>query len=186
MKKLQFLTFAAIFLFAINASAQTITIPDDLEEPVGEFLVPVDVDFSEENVGAFELRISYDGNVLDYKGITNEHTDISGASSSQAGTNPIVVTWASSNDISPEGKLFDIEFEGLEVGTSSLTFVNPNTGATDGSNFWEDDTSGSLISTTFNNGFITVTPAIPLSNWALAVTGVLIAVFVFFRMRRIM
>lgn len=185
MKKFQFLTFAVLLLFAISASAQSITIPDDLEEPVGDFLVPVNVDFTGENVGAFELRISYDGNVLAYEGITNVDGAISNVvQSSASGANPIIISWSSNNEISPEGKLFDLEFEGLEVGTSSLTFEDANNDGTGGSNFWEEEGGTGLITTTFNDGFITLTAAIPLSNWALVLAGVLMTLFVVFRMRR--
>ena len=185
MRQSQFLTFAAALLFAISASAQTITIPDDMEEPVGNILVPVNVDFTGVDVGAFELRISYDGDVLEYKGITNRDGAISAAIASDPEENPIVITWSSSTSIQPVGKLFDIEFKGLEVGTSSLTFLDANNDDTDGSNFWSDDPQVNLITTTFNDGFIALTATIPLSYCAMVLSVVLMILFVVFRMRRI-
>lgn len=203
MKKNLLFNLAITLLFSISAWAQTGTTsltltvgdkinPMSLQDVAGPIEIPVYLVFDEDvNVGSFEFIIDFDDNVLTFDG----HTAGSGvpAAGSMLSDTPssgnLRVSWGSTTSITnisltDDDILVTLEFTAV-VGDSQLDFVNPNI-TPGGSAFFEgDDDETGQISTTFNDGFITISPAVSLSMWAFFLTAGLIIIFLAFRTVRL-
>lgn len=201
-KKNPLLSLAIVFLFSIGAWAQgttslTLTVGDktnpmSLEDVAGPIEIPVYLEFTDAtvNVGSFEFIIDFDDSVLSFDG----HTAGAGLaaavnlSSNTPSAGNLRVAWSGSPEIdsttlTDDDVLVTLEFTAI-VGVSSLTFVNPND-TPSGSAFFADTASTTLVSTTFENGFITISSAVPLSMWAFFLMAGLIIAFLAFRAVRL-
>ncbi len=202
MKKNLLLSLAIIFLFSIGAWAQgttslTLTVGDktnpmSLEDVAGPIEIPVYLEFTDAtvNVGSFEFIIDFDDSVLSF----DSHTPGTGLAaagnltSNTPSAGNLRVAWSgspviSNTNLTDDDILVTLEFTAL-VGDSQLDFFNPNV-TPGGSAFFADTASTTLVSTTFENGFITITSAVPLSMWAFFLMAGLIVVFLAFRAVRL-
>jgi hypothetical protein len=202
MKKNLLLSLAITLLFSINAWAQgttslTLTVGDktdpmSLEDVAGPIEIPVFLEFDDPsvNVGAFEFIIDFDSSVLSFDGLLPGAglAAIANLSSNIPSAGNLRVAWSGSPEIN-NGTLTDddilvtLEFTAL-VGDSQLDFIDPNV-TPGGSAFFADTASTTLISTTFNDGFITIASAVPLSMWGFFLMAGLIIAFLVFRAVRL-
>jgi hypothetical protein len=193
MKKNLLLSLAIIFLFSIGAWAQgttslTVTIESG-EYVEGAIDVPVRLVFDDPSVGvgSFDLIVDIDDlTVLSIQGATLGSGVPTGLTPPIVGSNPFTVSYASTTSVTnttlTDDLLLTLQFNALMPGTSSLTFNFVGTTTTE---FYENDNSTGPISTTYVNGFITITSAVPLSMWAFFLMAGLIVAFLAFRVVRL-
>lgn len=173
MKNYFYLTFALCFLCLNNLFSQDAIVSiDHVTKSSGEIAVPLNVDFSLEDVCSFGFFIHFDEDHLTFKGAGN--LALFGIGVSPAYSNsPIQINWFSINATNFEGKLLDLIFE-YHGGDSEITFgfdVNEMSEVSDCDAIAYDNV-------TFNNGSISLIPPVPLTNWAIALGFVLIAIFI--------
>jgi hypothetical protein len=207
MKKNLLLSLAITLLFSISALAQTgttsltLTIGDKtnpllLEDVAGSIEIPVFLQFTDDvEVNSFDFRIEFDGTTLQYDG-AEINSEVPGANAFQEGSlfpaNPLAVTWAFASLTEPgivsttltDDLLLTLKFTAF-VGTSSLTFVGKNVQSTGSAFYSGSDGLTGQISTTFTDGFITISSAVPLSMWAFFLMAGLIIAFLAFRAVRL-
>jgi hypothetical protein len=183
MKKLIVLFLALSSIFALNLNAQnTVTIGDVTALP-GLVDIPIDVNFGVvTNTCSFDLTINYNTSQLTWVGIAN----VNGTLPSPAPTvsfpsvGQVKISWLSGSVGSAiNGKLLDMQFT-YAGGNSDLTFSAPAAGVVELGNC----TGPSPIATTFNDGSITESALVPVSNWAIFLGIGLIVVFMAVGMRR--
>jgi hypothetical protein len=192
MKKNLLLSLAITLLFSISALAQigtrslTVTIESG-EYVEGNIAVPVILEFNEDvTVGAFTLEIQIidvvGTNVLGVLDATAGPGLPAGLTSPVAGTNPFTVSFANnpginSSTLTTDDILIYLDFD-ASVGISSLTFIGTTA-------FYENEAGTDLITSTFNDGLITVSSAVPLSMWGFFLMAGLIIAFLAFRAVRL-
>jgi hypothetical protein len=200
MKKNLLLSLVIIFLFSIGAWAQTasltVTIDNDLEDVTGPVEIPVYLEFTDPavTVGSFDFIIQYDESVLTYTSALAGAIPAGGGLQASFNTpNQVNLAWAANPATSPivsstltatDDLLLTLSFNAV-VGTSSLTFIDKNI-QPNGSAFYVGTASDTgQISTTFNDGFITIASAVPISMWAFFLMAGLIVAFLAFRVVRL-
>lgn len=174
MKKLFTLFIALGFLYSVNAYAQapyaTIGLPDDMQISSGSVNIPVEVDFSLNEVCNFDFYIEFDDTYLNFTGLINQDPGFPGFifADGPGSTSPLHVFWISfgGTPTSFQGKIFDLSFDYLG-GDVEIAFVLP-----------EDDPNnytsvGNCMGDEFTNieysgtGAISLAPPVPLSNLAI-------------------
>ena len=189
-------TFLCLILlgFAVNTMAQnTVNIPD-VTTPPGTVSVPVEVDFSDYPVGAFQIEVSFDDNDVNYAGATQtdfESTYSEVNATFEAGDSEVRLGWAGSVTSTFTGDLIILNFKDKDfVGVTSLTFTQTSydPGDTDPSDdpSWlaDDDAPPAVVTTSFSDGSITFVSPVPLSIWTIVLALGLIATFAVIRFYR--
>ena len=90
-------------------------------------LVPVSVgDLTDEGVTSFEMKVTYDPDIIRVDGISQENSLTEGITPTLNLNNPgeMIVSWASVSPLEGDGALFQIRFSPLQTGVSSLLFEN--------------------------------------------------------------
>ncbi len=205
MKKNLLLSLAITLLFSISALAQTasltVTIDENIQEKAGIIEVPVYLVFEPGaafDIGSFNLEISFNDpdviidnidNMVAIPGFTtdeflfDDNVDNNIISISWASDGSIFTPFIQSTGSLTDDILFTLQFEG-KVGTSSFIFLDQNVDLTTA--FYEGGTAGTdQIIAEFNNGSITISPAIPLSQWAFFISAGLIVLFMVLRAIRL-
>ena len=189
MKKYLMLSLLIIFVFAFNLKSQdnlSVTISSK-NYSAGTIEVPVKLEFIDPTlqVGAFDLRIEIDDpSVLNVLSANPGPGLPAGMISPVAGSNPFVVSWASTSGLVSTSLTDDLLLTlvmDASAGTSSLTFVF---GGPIETQFYENDAQSSPIQTKFNNGMIAITSAVPLPVWVLFLSAGLFAVYITFKRKR--
>ncbi len=200
MKKNLILSLAIAFLFSISALADpgtkslTVTIGSG-EYAEGDIAVPVYLKFHEDvTVGAFDLIIDVTdvegSGVLSKKQSGFYDSTLDMIAAYNEGTNRITFSWALEAGINSstlaDNLLLTLLFD-ASVGVASLTF--PLIRTTENA-FYEVGTEhvpqdNPKIPTTFVNGLITVTPAVPVSMLAFFIMAGLITAFLVLRAIRL-
>lgn len=186
MRKLYSLFIALVFVFLSNAYGQDaiVTIPD-LVLPSGNIEVPLEVDFTLEDVCSFQLYIHFDEANLTFKGIAN--AELAGILHSPADSpSPILINWfapfvgGSPVPAGIDGKLLDMLFE-YNGNDSAIGFVLvPPTDSAVGDCVLAEDFDLVI----FNDGSLRLAPPVPISNWAIVAGLVMIIAFVIIKRSR--
>ncbi len=167
------LAFGFVSLFSASGQNNTVSIPHVIDMP-GIVDIPINVDFSEYDVCAFEFEVSFDGGVLEFQSAEDNTWAVSVGSNG----NTVDLAWASLSASDFVGELLKLRFNYLG-GTTSLTFtVSAVPGASGDPSWLTDCTIGSPapITTTFTSGSITQAAHIPLQSWGLLI-GIGLIVF---------
>jgi hypothetical protein len=174
MKKIFTLIFAfgLVSMFSASGQNNTVSLPHVIETP-GIVDIPINVDFSEYEVCAFDIEVNFDGDVLQFQSAVDNTWSVSVGSNA----NTVNLAWAGTSS-NYSGELLKLRFNYLG-GTTSLTFtVSSDPGASDDPSWLTDCTIGdpAPITTTFTSGSITQTAHIPLQIWGLLI-GIGLIVF---------
>ncbi len=156
------LAFGFVSLFSASGQNNTVSIPHVIDTP-GIVDIPINVDFSEFDVCAFEFRVNFDGDVLQYQSAVDNTLSVT---ENSIIANTVDLAWSDLTAIDLVGELLKLRFNYLG-GTTSLTFtVSTNPGSSDDPS-WLVDCTLEPITTTFTNGSITQAAPIPLQIWGL-------------------
>ncbi len=184
MKKTFPLLIALVFMLLSHAHGQDaiVTIPD-VTRPAGNIQVPIQVDFTLEDVCSFQFYIHFDDDLLTFKGIDN--LQLIGIMASPADTpSPVLITWfsASMQPADFAGKLLDISFLYAGGEETQIEFVldEPTDSAVADCIAVED-----YQNVVFNNGTITPSPFVPISGWAIWLGFGLIIAFIIIKRSRL-
>lgn len=178
MKKLFCLLIALSFVFVSNTSGQnaTVEIPDVVSKS-GNIEVPLNVDFTLDEVCGFNFYIHFNEDHLTFKGIDNDQLD-NIFSSPADWSSPISIIWAADIDNNPadfEGKLLDLLFE-YDGGNANIWFDldDPN----NFSAVADCEDTVDYEDVIFTHGSVSLAPPVPLSTWAIIAGLGLMAAFV--------
>lgn len=183
------LSLTIIFIFTFNLKSQdklSVTISSK-NDSAGTIEVPVKLEFVDPTlqVGAFDLRIEVDDpSVLSVLSANPGPGLPAGMISPASGSNPFVVSWASTSGLVSTSLTDDLLLTlvlDASAGTSSLTFVF---GGPIETQFYENDDQTNPIQTKFNNGLIAISSAVPMPVWVLFLSAGLFTVFIAFKRKR--
>lgn len=182
MKHLCVLIFSlALMLGPKGMTQDSVSLPDDLIAEPGDVVnIPVWVDLGNTgNVCGIHLNIQFDDQVLSFIGETNVHPLVANVDVKLVGGGEVVdiywFDWFFTGISAGDGidVLLELEFQ-FDGGESALEFVGPG---------WPNpssllDCTGAIaeINTQFTNGFIGEAVAVPLANWPIYLSAVLMAV----------
>ncbi len=185
MKNLFALLIALLFSLLNHAHGQDAiaTIPD-LVLPAGNIEVPLEVDFTLDDVCSFQFYIHFDDARLTFKGIDDPQLLPGIAPSPPGSPSPILITWfsASFQPADFAGKLLDILFEYDGGGLSPIGFLLT---------FPEDCAIYDCVlfneygSVEYNDGSVRPLPSVPLSRWAVFLGLGLIVAFTIIKRSRL-
>ncbi len=172
MKRLLIVLLALSLFAGYNVNAQAVvTIPDVTELP-GPVTIPVTVDFSGvvSDVCSFDFHLDYNPLVLTLNSISSEDPSLALGSFINDLPNGII-TWSATpgNGTDMTGVIFNLNFT-YAGGSSDIDFDLINSEVA--------NCPGSVITQTYNNGSITESALVPVSNWAIFLGIGLMIVFV--------